>query len=110
MSCTKGYAADVRYAAPELIVHKDFCATTSSDTYSFALLILECVTQVPPFSDLKYDADLIYARVGNRRCPFRPDGEPQLSDDLWDLMERCWSFVPKQRPPMEEVHGFFLWN
>ena len=98
----------MRYAAPELIEHNNFPATTSSDTYSFALLILECITQAPPFSDFQYEADVIHARVDNERCPSRPDGEPHVSDNLWGLMERCWSLKPELRPAMEVVHQFFF--
>ena len=107
-SSTKSPAVDVRYAAPEVIIHNDFPATMSSDTYSFALLILECVTQTPPLSNLYRNAEIIHERIGKKKSPPRPDGKHHIPDDLWDLMERCWSFVPEPRPPMEEVHRFFL--
>ena len=39
----------VRYLAPELIDIDDGLATADSDTYSFAMLILECITEKMPF-------------------------------------------------------------
>ena len=100
-------ATNVRYAAPELIEHNDFRATTYSDTYSFALLILECITEAAPFSNIPRDAKVIHARISKRQSPLRPGREHHIPDDLWGLMERCWSFEPEPRPPMEEVHRFF---
>ena len=101
----------VRYSAPELIESNNVSATTHSDAYSFAMLILECITEEVPFSNLSRDAAVIHARISKRQCPPRPDGRDgknRVSDDLWELMMRCWTVRPDQRPTMEQVHSFFL--
>ena len=101
----------VRYSAPELIENNNASATMCSDTYSFGMLVLECITEEVPFSNLPRDATVIHARISKRQCPPRPDGQDQkngVSDDLWDLMTRCWSDKPDDRPTMEQVHNFFL--
>ena len=75
------------------------------------MLVLECVTEEVPFSDLSRDAAVIHARISKRRCPPRPDGpdpKNRVSDDLWDLMMRCWAVKHEGRPTMEQVHSFFL--
>ena len=95
-----------RYTAPELINNYDFPVTAHSDTYSFALLILECVTEAPPFSNINPDAGLIHARISKQLSPYRPEGS--IPDELWELMNRCWVIVPEQRPSMDYVHRFFL--
>ena len=95
----------VRYSAPELIEHDNLHATTSSDTYSFAMLILECITERIPFSELSHNEAVVHARINERWSPFRPDSWA-LSDDLWDLMQHCWSYAPENRPTMEQVHSF----
>ncbi|KAF9778755.1 kinase-like domain-containing protein [Thelephora terrestris] len=100
-----------RYAAPELIIHKGSTATTHSDTYSFAMLILECITEAVPFPDIIDDAGVIHARISKRQTPPRPSGQESgnhISDNLWHLMHRCWSIEPHKRPTMEHVHHFFL--
>lgn len=107
---TASEAAVVRYAAPEQIEDSSH-ATTYSDAYSFAMLIIECVTEAVPFSNINRDAAVIHARIGKRQRPLRPDGpeaRKRVSDSLWDLMGRCWSEKPDQRPTMEQVHRFFL--
>ncbi|KAF9653023.1 kinase-like protein [Thelephora ganbajun] len=100
----------VRYSAPELIENNNVSATTHSDTYSFAMLTLECITEEVPFSNLTRDAAVIHARISKRQCPPRPDADRKdlFSDGLWDLMTRCWAVKPDHRPTMEHVHSFFL--
>lgn len=113
VSKTVSSAAIVRYAAPEVIENNNVSATTYSDTYSFAMLILECITEEVPFSNIIRDAAVIHARISKKQCPPRPegpDGKNRVSDELWDLMKRCWSVKPEQRPTMEQVHRFFLDN
>jgi len=100
----------VRYAAPELLENINARSTTSSDTCSFAMLMLECITEEIPFSNLPRDAAVIDARVNRRQYPSRPDGQDpkgRVSDELWSLMTRCWSHNPDHRPAMEEVQSFF---
>ena len=101
----------LRYLAPELIENNNASATTESDTYSFAMLILECITEKVPFNGLTRDAAVIHTRITKKQCPPRPSGQDpknRVSDGLWDLMKRCWSVAHNQRPTMEQVHGFFL--
>ena len=103
----------VRYLAIELIEDPSSRATMNSDTYSFAMLILECITEEVPFSGLSRDQAVVHARVTKRQSPPRPgirnleDPKGCISDDLWDLMTRCWSEKPEDRPTMEYVHRFF---
>ena len=111
VSKTVSSAAIVRYAAPEVIENNNALATTQSDTYSFAMLILECITEQPPFFHINRDAAVIHARIAKKQDPPRPEGQDQrnrVSDELWDLMNRCWDIKPEQRPTMELVHRFFL--
>ena len=100
----------VRYAAPELIETDNFSATMESDTYSFAMLIVECITEDVPFSNITRDAAVIHARINKKQRPPRPDGPEErkyVSDGLWELMNRCWSLKPDLRPTMDHVHSFF---
>ena len=111
MSKTVSSGDAVRYAAPELIEDNSAPPTKSSDTFSFGMLILECITEEVPYSNLPRDAQVMHARTTKKQCPSRPDGkEPRnrVSDGLWELMMRCWSIDPSQRPGMEYVQNFFL--
>ena len=104
----------VRYSAPELLENNNVSPTTYSDTYSFAMLMLECTTEVAPFSNLSSDAAVIHARITKRQYPTRPDGQNgqgnHVPEGLWKFMMRCWSVKPDHRPTMEQVHTFFLYQ
>jgi len=101
----------VRYPAPELL-ERIVSATTNSDTFSFAMMVLECITEKVPFSGISRDVAVIHARITKRENPARPGGQDPKkridSDDLWNLMTRCWSREPDHRPAMAEVHSFFV--
>lgn len=98
----------VRYAAPELLENNNNLPTMQSDVYSFAMLILECITEEPPFSNIAHDAGVIHARLTKRQYPSRPEGEASVPSELWDYMEGCWSDQPENRPTMDQVHHFFV--
>ena len=108
----------MRYLAPELIKDANALETTVSDTFSFGMLMLECITEKVPFFNLSDNAAVIHARtIGERTVgewyPPRPD-EPgptgRVSDLLWEFMLCCWSIQCEQRPTMEEVHSFLSSN
>lgn len=98
-----GSLAVTRYAAPELIEHNDASVTKYSDTFSFGMLMLECITEAPPFSDISREAEIIHVRISKKKNPARPDGE-RCSDGLWELMCQCWTWEPNERPSMDHVH------
>ena len=111
MTTTMTSGGDVRYVATEHIGDVIVPGTTHSDTFSFALLILECITERMPFFSTARDAAVLHARITKGQCPPRPngrDGKDGVSDDLWKLMTGCWAVKPDQRPTMEQVHSFFL--
>lgn len=84
----------VRYSAIELIEDSNASPTTHSDTYSFAMLVIECITEKVPFSDLPNNDAVIHARVIRKQLPSRPNGqEPRhcVSDNSWEYMTDFWS-------------------
>jgi hypothetical protein len=55
-----------------------------------------------PFSELDDHDVLVQTRLGH--CPTRPSstqysGAP-ISDELWGLLNDCWAYEPRSRPPM----------
>ena len=74
--------------------------------------MLGCITEEFPFPEISRAAQIVYLRVNRRENPRRPGGQDPRkrvdSDDLWNLMTRCWSYEPDHRPSMAEVHNYFL--
>jgi serine/threonine protein kinase len=110
VSKTVSSASIVRYAAPEVIKVNGPSATFQSDTYSFAMLMLECITELPPFYYITRDAAVIHTRITKGQHPLPPDlkKEDPAFGQYWDLMKECWSDKPEGRPGMGIVHTRLL--
>ncbi|TDL20602.1 kinase-like protein [Rickenella mellea] len=110
---TANVAGSCRWMAPEVMKPSDTPAvenesglytSTKSDVYSFGMTVLEMFTAEKPFAHLHNDAAVILATIGGRR-PNRPTAEkaPQLTDEIWEVIESCWAQDPDQRPTMDMV-------
>ncbi|KDQ56783.1 hypothetical protein JAAARDRAFT_132054 [Jaapia argillacea MUCL 33604] len=97
-----------RWMAPELHSPESFGLegarrTCASDVYAFACLCLEVYTEQPPFRNITSDF-AIALKVTKGERPNRPSKEEchgkELRDDMWALMERCWSGDRSTRPNM----------
>jgi serine/threonine protein kinase len=99
-------AGSARWLAPELLEGSIASPTFPADTYSYAMVILELLTGKHPFANLKRDASVIHNIVVLKQIPIRPE-DPHvkrwLSDDLWELMRKCWSSEALARPLMSYV-------
>ncbi|KAF8207469.1 kinase-like domain-containing protein, partial [Mycena galopus ATCC 62051] len=102
------------YMAPELFFVVDGpnmgayasspSTTTSSDVYSFALLVLE-VCASPVLVHLPFDQQpIVTARILADLRPKRADyDERKVPQTTWFVLNRCWSFNPLLRPSVSEV-------
>jgi serine/threonine protein kinase len=115
-----------RWCSPEILHPDGFGltkakATKASDMYAFGMLAYEvgsnfCITlrrysiraQIfsgrLPFYDSKDTAVVVTVITSDKR-PSRP-AHPQLSDQLWDMIEKCWRRDPSQRATIQEVVKF----
>jgi len=94
----------VRWMAPELVLGctKDVRSKTcASDTYSYGSVILEIITGEHPYKDIWNNPQVINQLMQGHK-PKRPS-KPILNPGVWDLMERCWSSTPSDRPKMAFV-------
>ncbi|TFK67876.1 kinase-like protein [Pluteus cervinus] len=103
---TLSNCGSARWLAPELMDGTMMRASCATDTYSFAMAILELLTGKHPFPHVKTDTAVICNIVMKRVPHPRPESPPEiighwLSDELWSLMECCWSLGT--RPSMHEV-------
>lgn len=105
-SATLTTAGSARWLAPELIEGSISSPTKAADIYSFSMAILELLTGKHPYAHLKREANVIHSIVEKKMMPPRPKSpeiDMWLTDDLWALMERCWSSDAGHRPPMSVV-------
>ena len=97
-----------RWMSPELIDPKQFGLkdnrrTKESDYYAFAMVVLEVLTGQVPFP--QYEGFVVPGKVVKGERPERPQGPEAawFTDDLWEMLERCWSPDLKLRPAVEVV-------
>ena len=78
-------------------------ATKESDCYAFGMVILEVLTGQPPFPHYLEGIAIMKVIRGGR--PGRPQGAEAVwfTDDLWGMLEQCWSPEPKLRPTVEAI-------
>jgi serine/threonine protein kinase len=86
----------VKWTAPEALEHRVF--TKKSDVWSFGVVLWELFTYGhSPYPDLhlgqSYDTIISYLKEGNRMA--QPDS---CSDEFYELMLKCWSLDPDERP------------
>ncbi|XP_076149806.1 insulin receptor a [Alosa pseudoharengus] len=87
----------VRWMAPESL--KDGVFTAHSDCWSFGVVLWEISTLAEqPYQGLSNEQVLKFVMEGGYLD--RPDNCP---DRLHSLMQMCWHYNPKMRPPFQEI-------
>ena len=77
--------------------------TKDSDCYALGMVILEVLTGEPPFPNC--NGMVVMRKVVEGERPGRPEGGEGVwfTDDLWEMLERCWSPQPERRPAVDTV-------
>ncbi|CAE6457797.1 unnamed protein product [Rhizoctonia solani] len=105
-TATDSFHYSLRWAAPELFLD-DGAASFETDVYALGMTIFETLTGSIPHRD-RADMAVIHAVLVRKLQPARPLKEiPQNAkgDELWGLLERCWSYEPKNRPKASDVRN-----
>lgn len=97
-----------RYLAPELwsmlLSDGQFRTTYASDSYAFAMTILEMVSLQHPYAEFRTaEAAASQAAKGKRppRSQHVLDVPSKVQDALWSLLDEMWAHDPERRPSLE---------
>ncbi|KAJ3568701.1 hypothetical protein NP233_g5541 [Leucocoprinus birnbaumii] len=94
-----------RRIAPEILRGSDL--TPASDVYSFGISALELLTGALPFAHLSGSHIREMKQSQKDMQPERPTihgiVRRWLTDELWALLQECWSYDPVSRPTMKMV-------
>ncbi|KAG1721524.1 kinase-like domain-containing protein [Suillus lakei] len=101
---TANRSLDPRWRAPEVIgIHSDggdpVRPNFQSDVYSFGGVILFIVSGDIPWKEKKTQHQII-AELLKRATPARPN---HVLDDHWNLIQKCWSWDPADRPKATKI-------
>ena len=86
------------YLAPEIYLYKEY--SKSSDVYSFGFFIYQKLTDQIPFNNIR-DPNEMKRKICDEKA--RPSLDIPIFDSYKDLIERCWSSNPKERPTFDEI-------
>ncbi|KAG8901767.1 hypothetical protein FRC00_004739 [Tulasnella sp. 408] len=89
------------YVIPE--VANESPLTAATDVYSFACLILECLSGNPPFYKLARNVAVLKMLLDNELPAFADHSELPDSDPLWPILRKAWNVDPSERPTMPEI-------
>ncbi|CAE7173003.1 unnamed protein product, partial [Rhizoctonia solani] len=92
--------------APEVLLEEVQQKTTQTDVYALGMTMLEIFTGQVPYPDCRSDISVIRA-VERKTLPTRPTklGNDRKGDKMWQLLMRCWSRSPAERPLSSYVAG-----
>ncbi|KAK0083927.1 hypothetical protein PV325_007928 [Microctonus aethiopoides] len=98
---TQGGKWPIKWYAPESYNFGNF--SHASDVWSFGVTLWEMFSYgEQPYGDRK-GVDVIQMVEKGERLQ-KPDDCP---DDVYSVMEKCWSYAPQERPTFRELFEFF---
>lgn len=95
-------SGNYRWLAPEILESSSALHTKASDVWSFGMLCLELLSNEPPYSHHTREPSIILD-IARGRLPERPRDARNLTDPIWELLQRCWQMRPEARPTITEV-------
>jgi len=105
-TCLQG--GTIQWMSPELIEPKKIGLemsrpTKESDCYAMGMVVYEVLSERVPFDTNNPLA--VVSKVTNGERPERPRGEAgrRFTEDIWDLVQRCWKAGPGERPSARDI-------
>ena len=98
-------AGTIRWMSPELLYPEHFNLkesrpTDASDCYALGMVIIEVLSGRAPYGQFK--EFIVMRMVLEGTHPERLE-TLWFTDDLWRILEQCWSQQPEDRPTIEAV-------
>ncbi|EMD36226.1 hypothetical protein CERSUDRAFT_65942 [Gelatoporia subvermispora B] len=98
-----------RWTAPEVFDPEQFGLTratlsSQSDIYSWSMVAWEVFSGLLPFHDCGHPGAIPWRVLSGMRPPRPAEAlTVGLTDDVWELMQRCWQPDPRVRPRISDV-------
>ena len=96
------------YMAPEVISDNFFDG--KSDVYSFGILMFEILTETVPYPELENKKITLFQFYQKVIDNYRPKFTVPIKKSFKELIEKCWSKDPNERPTFEEIFNKLKYN
>ncbi|KAF9645531.1 kinase-like protein, partial [Thelephora ganbajun] len=100
----------IRWMSPELLLPdqfdlRDSRPTKESDCYALGMVIYEVLSGQAPF--IPFKEAIVMRKITEGEHPERPQGTKGalFTDDLWEMLNRCWATQIEMRPDIEAVEA-----
>ncbi|KAM8927663.1 ankyrin repeat and protein kinase domain-containing protein 1 [Pelodytes ibericus] len=94
----------LNYIPPEMLLQNNCVPGIKYDVYSYAIVIWELLTQKKPYTGANMMTIIVKVAAG-QRPPLKDISEdrPVESQQMIDLMQRCWNQNPNKRPCFADI-------
>lgn len=92
-----------KYQSPELLNNDDNCELNKEiDVYSFGIVAFEILTGRDAFNDFrnKLNSTIFKTKIMSGS---RPKFPVDFNSEMADLLSKCWSEVPRERPSFDVI-------
>lgn len=93
----RGIKGTPAFMAPEIMSDEQY--SKSSDVYAFGFIVYEILTCEEPFQ--KFNIYKLMEEV--MKDGYRPPISEDVPNSYRELIERCWSQKPEERPSFDEI-------
>ena len=92
-----GFKGTPIYVPPESWETGEY--TKAGDVYAFSIIVYEIMTVEEPFKD--FTIPMIFSKVVSKG--YRPEIDSTIADCYRNLISRCWSQNPEERPTFDNI-------
>lgn len=94
-----GLVGTPAYLAPEILLTREY--SKMSDVYAFSLIMYQIVTKETQLFEYDDDSLILFEEVKNKKK--RPNFNKKIPKCYQDLIEKCWSQEPLERPTFDDI-------
>lgn len=87
----------MEFIAPEVFSNQEY--SKASDVYSFGILVYSILAKSLPFEN-SGGKNVMYSVLIKKERPKRVE---TIDSKYWELIQKCWSTNPSERPTFEDI-------
>ncbi|CUA73243.1 Muscle, skeletal receptor tyrosine protein kinase [Rhizoctonia solani] len=109
ISITEKGGGTERWMAPELLLEDTAVRSEKADVYALGMTFLEVFTGLPPYSNVRRNCAVVAMIARGEKVQYPEDLSlyTRHSDRVWNILQQCWQWKPRERPTAEQIKATF---